>query len=102
MNLHEVYAILMDEMQKLDWKRNAMFPKAAKEIGRSIEFPACVMYDYKIPSSNNQYIIYYYQEHPFAPVLSAYLCVLYDGTKRYIIKWTEKGIPESLRLTRWL
>ena len=94
MNLHEVYAILMDEMQKLDWKRDALFPKAAKEIRNNIDFPACVMYDYKIPSSNNQYIIYFYQEHPFAPVLSAFLCVLYDGAKRYIIKWTENGIPE--------
>ena len=94
MNLHEFYAVLMGEMQKLDWKRNAMFPKAVKEIRRSVEFPACVMYDYRIPSSNNQYIIYYYREHPFAPILSAFLCVLFDGKKRYIIKWTEKGIPE--------
>ena len=94
MNLHEVYADLMGEMNKLDWKRDALFPKAAKEIRNNIDFPACVMYDYKIPSSNNQYIIYFYQEHPFAPVLSAFLCVLYDGAKRYIIKWTENGIPE--------
>ena len=94
MNLHEVYDTLMGEMQKLDWKRDVLLSKAAREMDRQMSFQNYVMYDYKIPSSNNQYIIYYYQEHPFAPVLSAFLCVLYDGTKRYIIKWTEKGIPE--------
>lgn len=99
MNLHEVYATLMDETQKLDWKRNTLFPKAAKEISKCIDFPACVMYDYKIPSSNNQYIIYFYQEHPLAPVLSAFLCVLFDGTRRYIIKWTETDTPEIHILT---
>ena len=99
MNLHEVYAVLKGEMQKLDWKRESLFPKAAKEISRLLEFPAIVMYDYKIPSSNNQYIIYFYREHPFAPVLAGYLFVLFDGNKRFIIKWTEKGIPEVLILT---
>ena len=99
MNLHEVYAVLNGETQKLDWKRESLFPKAAKEISRLLEFPAIVMYDYKIPSSNNQYIIYFYREHPFAPVLAGYLFVLFDGNKRFIIKWTEKGIPEVLILT---
>lgn len=94
MNLHEVYANLMREMPKLDWKRNTLLPKAAKEIKKSVEFPACQMYDYKSPSNNNQYIIYFYREHPFAPVLAGYLLILFDGSKRYIIKWTDKGIPE--------
>jgi len=94
MNLHEVYANLMREMPKLDWKRDTLLPKAAKEIKKSVEFPAYQMYDYKSPSNNNQYIIYFYREHPFAPVLAGYLLILFDGSKRYIIKWTDKGIPE--------
>ena len=98
MNLHEVYDTLMGEMPKLDWKRDALRSKAVKEMNRQLSFqpsalPLCpaknyVMYDYKIPSSNNQYIIYFYREHPFGPVLSDYLCVLFDDTKRFVIKWT--------------
>ena len=99
MNLHEVYDTLMKETSKLDWKRNSLLPKAAKEIKKSIEFPTCVMYDYKIPTSNNQYIIYFYREHPFAAVLAGYLFVLFDGSKRFVIKWTDKGIPEVHVLT---
>lgn len=103
MNLHEVYDTLMGEMQKLDWKRDALRFKAVKEMDRSMRFQRpdmllCtaqnyVMYDYKIPSSNNQYIIYFYREHPFGPVLSDYLCVLFDGSKRFIIKWTDWRSP---------
>ena len=93
MNLHEVYDTLTSEMPKLDWKRDALLSKAAKEMNRPMRFQNYVMYDYKIPSSNNQYIIYFYREQPFGPVLSDYLCVLYDGTKRFIIKWTDWRKP---------
>ena len=99
MNLHQVYADLMGEMGKLDWKRDALLEKAVNVLKRSEEFPASVMYDYQIQTSKNQYIIYFYREHPFAPVLAGYLCVLFDGNKRYVIKWTDKGIPEILILT---
>ena len=99
MNLHEVYADLMGEMSKLDWKRDALLNKAVGVLRKSEEFPASVTYDYQMQSSKNQYIIYFYREHPFAPVLSGYLCVMFDGNKRYIIKWTDKGIPEILILT---
>lgn len=99
MNLHEVYGILMDEMPKLDWKRDSLLPKAIREIRKSREFPSCVMYDYKIPTSGNQYIIYFYREHPFAPVLASYLLVMFDGSKRFVIKWTVKGVPEVHVLT---
>ena len=94
MNLHEVYASLMGDTQKLEWKRDALIQKVIKEIRKAGTFPAWRMYDYKLPSSNNQYIIYYFQEHPYAPILSGYLCVLFDDNKRYIVKWTERGIPE--------
>lgn len=103
MNLHEVYDTLMGEMQKLDWKRDALRSKAEKEMDRQMGFQHSarafasaknyVMYDYKIPSSNNQYVIYFYREHPFAPIQSGYLCVMFDGTKRFIIKWTDWRSP---------
>jgi hypothetical protein len=91
MSLHEVYDTLMNEMQKLDWKRETLFPKAVKQINKRMS--SYVMYDYKIPSSNNQYIIYFYREHPFGPVQSGYLCVLFDDSKRFVIKWTDWRKP---------
>ena len=93
MSLHEVYDTLMDEMQKLDWKRDTLLPKAVKEMNRQMGFQSYVMYDYKVPSTNNQYIIYFYREYPFGPILSEYPCVMYEGSKRFIIKWTDWRKP---------
>ena len=106
MNLHEVYANLMEETPKLTWKRDALLSKAVKQIKKASELPAFVMYDYKNPSSNNQYIIYFYTEHQFGPgrmvhatVMSDFLFVMFDGNKRFVIKWTDQGIPEVHILT---
>jgi len=99
MNLREVYNSLMAEKSKLDWKRDTLFPKVAKEMQRLGEYPAWVMYDYRIPSSGNQYIIYFYAEHPFGGVVADSFCVLFDNNKRFIIKWTDTAIPEIHVLT---
>jgi hypothetical protein len=99
MNLHEVFACLMSELPKLKWKRDSLLQKAIKEIRKSEEGLVTLMYDYRIPSSNNQYIIYFHREQPFGPVVSGFLFVLFDGNKRFVIKWTEKGIPEIHILT---
>ena len=68
MNLHEVYDTLLSEMPKLDWKRDALFPKVRKEMGKRMRFANYMMFDYKIPSSNNQYIIYFIASIP-SPLL---------------------------------
>ena len=99
MNLHEVYANLMADKQKLDWKRDSLFPKALKEMQRRGELPAWVMYEYKLPSSNNQYIIYFYAERPYARIIGDYCCVLFDENKRYIVKRIDTAIPEIHVLT---
>lgn len=43
MNLHEVYDTLMGEMQKLDWKRDALRSKAEKEMDRQMGFQHSAM-----------------------------------------------------------
>ena len=94
MNLHEAYANLMADVQKLEWKREALFLKAGKEINKKGTFPGWVMYDYQPPSSNNHYIIYFYRELPFGNIFGGFLCVLFDGAKRFILKWTHEHSPE--------
>jgi len=99
MSLHEVYAHLMEEKRKLDWKCNTLLPKAVKEIRQQGVLPAWVMYDYKVPASNNQYIIYFYAAHPYAQLVAGSLCVLFDNNKRFVIKYTDTQIPEIHVLT---
>lgn len=99
MSLREVYDSLTDEKRKLEWKCEALLRKAVKEIRQKGVYPAWVMYDYKVPLSNNQYVVYFYSEQPYAGVMGGFLCVVYDNYQRYMIKWTEGDIPEIHVLT---
>ena len=99
MNLHEVYGNLMADKQKLDWKRDSLFPKAIKEMQRQGSLPAWVTYEYRVPSSNNEYIIYFYAERPYGNVIGDYICVLFDDNKRYVVKRVDAEVPEILVLT---
>ena len=99
MSLREVYASLTDERRKLDWKRDALIPKAIREIQRNGVLPAWVMYDYKVPSSNNQYVIYFYVEHPSSGMTGDYLSIVFDNHQRFILKWIDGDVPEIHVLT---
>ncbi len=99
MNLHEVYRNLMMDKPKLDWKRDSLFPKAIKAIRRQGEFPAWVTYEYKLPESKNNYVIYFSVEHPYGNIMCDYFCVLFDENKRYIVKRIDTEIPELHVLT---
>ncbi len=91
MNLHEVYADLTSELKKLDWKRDTLLKKAVAALRKSGEYPACVTYDYQMQASKNQYVIYFYCEHPLAQIQGGYLSILFDDKKRYVIQ-TGMGI----------
>ena len=99
MNLHQVYADLTGELKKLDWKRDALLKKAVAALRKSEEYPACVTYDYQMQASKNQYVIYYYCEYPLANIQGGYLCILFDGNKRYVIQTGMGNVPEILVLT---
>lgn len=99
MSLREVYANLTEDKRKLEWKRDALLERAEKEIRQKGIYPAWLMYDYRIPSSNNQHIIYFYAEHPLSKVEGGFLCVVFDSNQRYILKWTDGDIPEIYVLT---
>lgn len=99
MNLHQVYADLTGELRKLDWKRDTLKKKAVTALRKSEVYPACVTYDYQMQASKNQYVIYFYCEYPLANIQGGYLCILFDGNKRYVIQTGMGNVPEILILT---
>lgn len=99
MNLHQVYADLTGELKKLDWKRDTLLKKAVAALRKSEVYPACVTYEYQMQASKNQYVIYFYCEYPLANIQGGYLCILFDGNKRYVILTGMGNVPEILILT---
>ena len=88
MTYKEMYDHLAADLPKIQFKMNMLFSKAVKIFRKTVRFPAWQLYDYKIPSTNNQYVIFFYAEtranveNPEAN----YFCILFDQNKRFIIK----------------
>lgn len=58
----EMYDHLAADLPKIQFKMNMLFSKAVKIFRKTVRFPAWQLYDYKIPSTNNQYVIFFYAE----------------------------------------
>lgn len=88
MKFKEIYNQLANDKQKVDIKQEYLFPKAIKLLRKAKKFPACEYFDYKIPSTNNQYVIFYYAENSRCvenPEIGSFCSVFYNN-KRYIIR----------------
>ena len=100
MNLHEVWENIAKELPKLEWKRDALFPKTANEFRRNYSYPAWKLYDYKSPMTHNPFVIYFYKEHPFAKINGGFLFIMfYKDNKRYVVKWADSEDPHIIVLT---
>ena len=62
MTYREMYDHLAADKYKVDIKQEYLRPKAIKAFRKTSRFPAWELYEYKIPATNNQYIIYFYAE----------------------------------------
>lgn len=98
MTYKEMYDHLAADKQKVDIKKAALLPKAVKAFRKELRFPAWLLYEYKIPATNNQYIIYFYAENRVCaekPIVDSF-CILFDQKKRFIIKWGASGYKHTL------
>ena len=97
MTYKEMYDHLAADKQKVDIKKDYLLHKAIKNLKKASRFPAWELYEYKIPASNNQYIIYFYAEsrtRADKPEVSSY-CILYNGKQKLVIKWGAGGYKHT-------
>ena len=89
MSYKEMYDNLAKDKEKVDYRKNYYLPRAIKELKRMREFPACKWYDYTIPSTGNQYVLFYYAENPSClnnPLCDSFF-VYFVNKKRFAILW---------------
>ncbi|MBR5863447.1 MAG: hypothetical protein IKY76_02690 [Alistipes sp.] len=84
----EIYYELAADLKKVELRMEQLYPKAIKEFKKEKKFPAWRWYEYNIPSSGNEYIIFFYAESRFRieTPTQDYFGIDYDGHKRLIIK----------------
>ncbi len=89
MSCKEMFYNLATDKEKVDIKKEYLRFRAIKELKKKSKFPAYVWYEYKIPTTQNKYFIFFYAANRWMvekPEVESF-CELFDDNKRFIIKW---------------
>lgn len=65
MSFSEIYDNIIKDRTKVNIKIEYLRAKAIKEFKKARKFPAYVIYNYKIPATNNEYVIYFHAKTRF-------------------------------------
>ena len=92
-----MYDHLAADKQKVEIKKDYLLHKAIKNFRKASRFPAWELYEYKIPATNNQYIIYFYAKNRTCvdkPEVGSF-CIMFNGKQRLVIKWGAGGYKHT-------
>lgn len=93
MTLKDMYNGLVNDAKKVLIRIEKNYPKAVKLFRKSLSFPIWYIDDYRIPATNNHYIIFFYAgnidevEHP----RYCSFCILFNGRQRFVINGMQMG-----------
>jgi hypothetical protein len=88
-----MYDHLAADLEKVNYKLDYYLTKAVKELRKVRQFPIWKWYEYKVPCSNNKYILYYYAENPSQienPNKSFFVDMFFEK-QRYVVKMVTGG-----------
>ena len=89
MTYKEMYDNLASDKQKVDIFKNKQLPRVVKAFKTEGKFPNCKCYEYTVPATKNQYIVFFYAEnHSMAdnPIIGDFFYI-FDNSQRFIVKW---------------
>lgn len=84
-----MYDNLAADKKKVEIFIEKQKPKAIKAFKHEKKFPNCKCYEYIIPATRNQYIIFFYAESFIAadsPTIGSYFYI-FDKSQRFVVKW---------------
>lgn len=97
MTYKEIYDGLVEDAKKIEIRIDKMLPKAVRHFKKSLSFPDWYIDEYKIPSTNNQHIIFFYAgnvgevERPHYTIFS----IMFNDRQRFVIKGFKMGYKHS-------
>ena len=95
MTYKEIYNEIAEDSYKIKIKQECLKKKVIRKFKREKQFPAYEIINYKIPATNNEYIIFFYAEN-YSCIESPYVdsfCIAFNKTarNRVIIRWVYGG-----------
>lgn len=97
MTWKEMYDGLATDVQKVQIRMEKSYPKAVKVFKKSRTFPTWYIDEYKIPATNNQYIIFYYAGNASEVEKPQYtsFCFVFSDNQRYVIRGMKMAFKHS-------
>lgn len=98
MTCKEMFDGLEKDFQKIQIRIDKNRPKAIKYFKTTRSFPMWYTDEYKIPVTNNHYIIFYYagNEREIEKPRISYFCIVFCGNQRFVIKGMRGGYQHTL------
>lgn len=90
MTFKEMFDDLVIDSEKVKIKIDYLWPKVIKQLQREKKFPTWRMYDYKIPSTNNKYVLFFFAKNKY-DFENTHFLSLFANRERYIIRGMEMG-----------
>lgn len=97
MTYKEMYDHLAKDLKKVEYRKEYYLPKAIKEFRKARKFPVWKWYEYKVPSTNNTYVIFFWADNPSFvehPKSDYYVDVFFDR-QRFVVKWGASGYQHT-------
>lgn len=93
MTYKEMYDHLANDLMKVEYRKQYFLPKAIKEFRKARNFPVWKWYEYKVPSTNNKYVIFFWADNPKCVDCpkSNFFVVVFLDRQRFVVKWGASG-----------
>ena len=93
MTWKEMYDGLAQDAKKVQIRIDKTYPIAVKYFKKTRSFPTWYIDEYKIPATNNQYIIYYYAGNAYEIEKPHYTCFsfVFCGKQRFVLRGMQMG-----------
>lgn len=97
MTYKEMYDHLAKDLKKVEYRKKYYLPKAIKEFRKAREFPVWKWYEYKVPETNNKYVIFFWADSRscIEKPKSIFFVDIFFDKKRFVVKWGAGGFRQT-------
>lgn len=87
MSFKEMHDCLVTDSKKVQIRIDKIRPKVIKYFKKSVSFPKWYIDEYRIPSTNNQWVVFYYVRNVGEIEKPSYtsFCIMFSDNQRYVI-----------------
>lgn len=93
MTYKEMYDHLAKDLKKVEYRIEYYLPKAIKDFRKARKFPVWKWFEYEVPQTNNNYVIFFWADNPsyIEKPRSNFFVNIFFGRQRFVVKYLVGG-----------